>query len=174
VDESIPTDRLTPRRKPWLVALTQETDAISEIGGVDGLPAGTTVLLSEHEVLELARYLVEPQTAAWSSNPTPVAGDTCEVRVFLEPGMVAVTESGAVVNGEEHWTPDYFAQAEPLSPPRISTRKIHTLPWPMEVGPAHLPAIGTGTDSRSRKVRSGRRGGHQMWRTYRQHAEERN
>ena len=128
VDEDIPTDEQTPKRKPWWVALTQAAD----VRRVGGLPDGTTVLLSEDEVLALVAYLCEPQTAVWSENPSPTRPGKVRMAFFSQPGMVALSPEGDLWNGEGDWTPNYFARQQPM---RVTKRtrlaKLHTLPWPM-------------------------------------------
>src|SRR3954465_15077266 len=69
VDEDIPMDQLRADRKPCYLALTQAPDQLARVGGVRGLPEGTTLLLSEDDVLALAQYLLEPQLALWVENP---------------------------------------------------------------------------------------------------------
>ncbi len=134
VDEDIPTAKQRPDRKPWYIALTQKPDFLKEVGGVNGLPPGNTLLLSEYDVVELVRYLLEPQTALWGTNPTPTEPGEQEVRLFVEPGMVAVlADSGEVVNGEAHWSPAYFKKQEAYDVKKgLPTRKIHTLPWKLK------------------------------------------
>lgn len=126
VDEDIPTDAQTRDRKPWSIALTRERRP--EHGDVQGLPAGRSLLLSEAEVMALVAYLFEPQTVLWSENPSPTETGEVGFLMFLQPGMVAISESGQLVNGEAHWTLEYFKRQEPLDgTPR--TPKFHTLPW---------------------------------------------
>jgi hypothetical protein len=132
VDEDIPTAKQGAHRKPWSIALTQKPDELARAGGVDGLPEGKTLLLSEQDVLELVRYLFEPQTAAWSSNPSAKPGDAVSYEPYTQPGLIGITESGEILNGEAHWSPEYFRRLAPTR--RVSTRKIHTLPWKLPKG----------------------------------------
>ena len=39
-------------------------------------------------------YLVEPQLAVWSDNPSPTDPGTYKAMLFLQPGMVAFVKSG--------------------------------------------------------------------------------
>lgn len=137
VDADIPTDKQSRNRKPWYIALTQEPDALSVVGGVDGLPEGKTLLLTEREIVALVEYLLEPQTAVWAEQPDTETPGTYRAYLFGEPGMVAIgevegdPEKMAVFNGEAHWTPGYFKrEAETVE--RVTTPKVHTLPWPLE------------------------------------------
>ena len=140
VDADIPTERQKKDRKPWYIALTQKPNLLDEVGGVSGLPAGDTILLSEHDVLALVRYLLEPQTALWVSTPTVTEPDDVEVALFVQPGMVEVTNTGDVVNGEANWSPEYFKQQTPVDVP---TRKIHTLPWELPPDQSSTPPTHT-------------------------------
>lgn len=131
VDEDIPTDKQKPIRKPWFVALTRTGDSPPPVSGV---PDGDTVLLSEGEVLALVAYLFEPQTAAWVDNPS--VSERGEHRLFPQPGMVWMSDSGEFVNGEllngeAHWTPDYFRRRKAIKQGAVP-RKVHTLPWRLE------------------------------------------
>jgi hypothetical protein len=132
VDEDIPTAKQPAVRKPWSIALTQKPDELARAGGVDGLPEGQTLLLSEQDVLELVRYLFEPQTAVWSSNPSPTKPGEVEFVRYTQPGLIGITESGEILNGEAHWSPEYFRRLAPAR--RVSTRKVHTLPWKLPKG----------------------------------------
>jgi hypothetical protein len=131
VDEDIPTETQPRVRKPWFIALTQKPDLLAKVGGVDGLPAGTTLLLSEDDVVQLVRYLLEPQTVVWATNPSATELDGLE-RVSLQPGMVALLSTGEVVNGEAHWTPEYFARQKPIDIRDGVSPRFHTLPWTQE------------------------------------------
>lgn len=93
------------------------------------MPRGTTLLLSETEVEELVRYLLEPQTVLWSENPSPTEPGDYAALFFFQPGMVGVLKSGRVVNGEGHWSPAFFKRLRPVDPKKGITPKIHTLPW---------------------------------------------
>jgi hypothetical protein len=70
IDEDIPVHKQRTR-KPWYVGLTQTPDLIAKVGGVQGVPAGKTLLLSEADVIALVNYL-------------------------LDTGTVELTESGAI------------------------------------------------------------------------------
>ena len=131
VDEDIPTEKQTEERKPWFIALTQNPELLPAVGGVEGLPPGHTVLLSEDDVVALVQYLLEPQTAAWFENPSPIEPGSQDAIAFLEPGLVTLID-GEPVNGEAQWTPEYFRCQTPLAIEEGSTfptRKLHTLPW---------------------------------------------
>ena len=132
VDEEIPTERQGQRRKPWYIALTRTPGALLARRSVFGLPDGQTLLLSEAEVIALVRYLFEPQTAIWAHQPeAPEPGEYTAV-AFLQPGMLAVTHAGEIVNGEAEWSPAYFKKQPPLRPSHgLPTRKLHGLPWDM-------------------------------------------
>jgi hypothetical protein len=157
VDEDIPTEDQTRQRKPWSVALTRAPGVVSP--EVQSLPAGTTLLLSAPEVLALVAYLLEPQTAVWCEVPTPTAPGRYAVRLYFQPGMVAMVEDGsnAIADGEAHWTPDYFRRAEPTD---TLTPKGHTLPWPMKTDSGETrrarPATKTTRVMKRRKGGSGR------------------
>jgi hypothetical protein len=136
VDEDIPTEKQKSDRKPWFVALTQKPDRLQEVGGVRGLPDGNTLLLTEYEVVELVRYLFEPQTAVWSDTPTVTEPGMYYGVLFLQPGMLDVSDAGDIVNGEAQWSPECFRRQESLGKPEsLPTRKLHTLPW-------KLPSVG--------------------------------
>jgi len=130
VDEDIPADKLKKNRKPWYLALTQNPDLLEEVGDVSGIPeVGTTILLSEYEVVELVKYLLESQTAVWTETDDPdnIGVGDYSAFMFEQPGMVEITEEGRVVNGEAQWSPSYFERQEPSADaPR---KKFHTLPW---------------------------------------------
>jgi hypothetical protein len=132
VDENIPTDEQTRRRKPWYVALTRASTVVSP--KVAGLPAGNGVLLSENEVLALVAYLLEPQTVVWSENPSPTESGKYQVFLFMQPGMVAISGDGRIWNGEAPWTPSYFEGQEPIDKSVRVSPKVHTLPWRLELG----------------------------------------
>ena len=130
VDESIPGDKLKGKRKPWYIALTQEPEMLKEVGGVRHLPDGKTLVLSEDDIVALVRYLVEPQTVLWSDNPEPTETREVQVVAFAQPGMVATSESGEIVNGEAWWSVEYFKQQQPHDIKKNGlTAKMHTLPW---------------------------------------------
>ena len=128
VDHDIPTEEQGPDRKPWFIALVQKANFNPDLS-VPGLPASRTILLSEEDVLRLVDYLLEPQTAVWAENPSTGGG---HAQMFDEPGMVGLADSEdgvtIVVNGEAHWTPEYFKQQKPVTERR---RRINTLPWPL-------------------------------------------
>jgi hypothetical protein len=132
VDEDIPTETQPRVRKPWFIALTQKPELLAKVGGVDGVPAGHTLLLSEDDVVALVRYLLEPQTVVWATNPSATELDGLE-RVSLQPGMVALlSTTGEVVNGEAHWTPDFFTRQKPIDIRDGVSPRFHTLPWTQE------------------------------------------
>ena len=60
VDEELPVSMT--KRKPWYLALTQHPDRFAKVGGVDGVPPGKTLLMSEDEVVALVDYLLESET----------------------------------------------------------------------------------------------------------------
>jgi hypothetical protein len=135
IDEDIPTEEQTAQRKPWLIALTRDPTHAER--DVEGLPPGHSLVLSTNEVLALVHYLMEPQIAVWASQLHFEEPGECQAVMYEEPGMV-ILEADAddadatvvtVIEGEAHWSPDYFRQAEPLDPEDLSTGKIHTLPW---------------------------------------------
>lgn len=140
VDEDIPTAEQGRARKPWYITLTQQPQQVlDDAGGIQELQAGTTMLLSEDDVLALVRYLVESQTVVYADDPSPTKAGTYGAYMFVEPGMVGITvEDGTPVNGEAHWTPEYFkdmakrgkTDSAPVQP------KVHTLPWRADIEPA--------------------------------------
>jgi hypothetical protein len=133
VDENIPGTALKRKRKPWFVALTQNPERLTEVGSIGGLPAGTTMLLSEQDVLALVHYLLEPQTAMWLDNPERTEPGRVQGYAFLQHGMLAFSASGQPVNGEADWTPTYFRRQRPIDISEgLRTRKVHTLPWTLE------------------------------------------
>jgi hypothetical protein len=137
VDEDIPTEKQKPIRKPWFVALTQKPDLLTKVGGIVGLPAGNTVLLSERDVLALVQYLFEPQTVVWADKLSHTKPGKFGAVLFSQPGMLAISADGHVWNGEAPWTPSYFERQDPINPKNPNarrTRKIHTLPWQLELG----------------------------------------
>jgi hypothetical protein len=151
VDENIPGVKLKGKRKPWYIALTQKPDMLTEVGGVRSLPDGKILLLTEDEIVALVRYLVEPQTVVWSDNPEPTEAGECQVVCFIQPGMVATSDAGEVVNGEASWSPEYFKQQEAHDIMKDGrTPKMHTLPWKLEPLVGRKAAEGT-TPKRKRK-----------------------
>jgi hypothetical protein len=66
VDEDLAVSKQL--RKPWYVSLTQHPDRVKKVGGVRGVPKGTTLLLSEAEVMGLVEYLLESETVALTDN----------------------------------------------------------------------------------------------------------
>ena len=133
VDEDIPAAEQGRERKPWYIALTQKPALLDVVGDVPGLPEGTTMLLSEDDVIALVRYLTEPQTALFVDDPSSTRLEKHTAYMFLEPGMVGIRDADCeIVNGEAHWTPEYFLEDEAPQPlERAVTKKVHTLPWPM-------------------------------------------
>jgi hypothetical protein len=126
VDEALPCGG--GGRKPWYLLLTQDPDLLKTLGPVRGAPKnGTNLLLSEDDVVALVQYLLEPQTAVWMENPEPSEPGEYSARLFLQPGMVGITSSGKIVNGEADWTPKYFKRQQNTD--TVATAKIHTLPW---------------------------------------------
>jgi hypothetical protein len=132
VDEDIPTDEQKPNRKPWYIALTQNPELLTRVGGVSGLPEGNTLLLSEDDVVELVRYLFEPQLAMWSENPSPTEPGKQQAYVFVQSGLLDVSESEEIVNGERQWSPDYFTRQTPSDGADGIPPKHHTLPWKLD------------------------------------------
>lgn len=128
VDEDIPTDEQSSQRKPWCIALTQQPGVLDKLGGVRGLPAGNTVLLSERDVMALMQYLTDPQTAVWVDNLS-AAGDR-QAKLFLQPGIIALTRTGFILNTEEQWSPAFFDRLKPTTKARGLKERLHTLPWP--------------------------------------------
>jgi hypothetical protein len=134
VDENIPVEKQTRLRKPWFIALTQKPNLLTTAGGVLHLPAGDTLLLSEDDVVALVGYLLEPQTALWCENPSPTEPGEYEFSAYLQPGMVGLTESGDVCNGEAQWSPAYFSRQKAYDlTDGLRTRKVHTLPWKLQL-----------------------------------------
>jgi putative transposase len=48
------------------------------------------------------------------------------------PGLLSVSESDKIVNGERQWSPEFFTQQRPCRRAPGVPAKIHTLPWKLD------------------------------------------